>query len=86
MVAINIVRFFDNSSKLPNGKSTLLSNNQESFDIQFDGIIRAINKYNLNFSTIDDCEPIKVYIGSQEEQMLAVKVLEYSIKKNICKC
>ena len=74
-------KVFDNSSKLPNGKSTLLSNNQESFDIQFDGIIRAINKYNLNFSTIDDCEPIKVYIGSQEEQMLAVKVLEYSIKK-----
>jgi lipopolysaccharide biosynthesis glycosyltransferase len=60
---------------------TLLANGRPSFDIQFDEIINTIEKFDLVYSPIDAQYPVKVYVGSQEEQMLSVKVLEYSIKK-----
>jgi len=72
---------FNRTAILPNGESSLLANGRKSFDIQFNEIIKTINKYNLNYSPIDADYPIKVYVGSQEDQMLSVKVLEYSIKK-----
>lgn len=77
----NYSEAFKKSAILPNGKSSLLSNGRKSFDIQFDEIIKTINKYDLIYSPIDANYPVKVYVGSQEEQMLSVKVLEYSIKK-----
>lgn len=60
---------------------TLLANGRTSFDAQFDEIINSIEKFDLVYSPIDARYPVKVYVGSQEEQMLSVKVLEYSIKK-----
>jgi len=60
---------------------TLLANGRTSFDIQFDEIANTIGKFDLIYSPINAQYPVKVYVGSQEEQMLSVKVLEYSIKK-----
>jgi lipopolysaccharide biosynthesis glycosyltransferase len=61
--------------------STLLSNGRKSFDVQFDEIIKSIKKYDITYSPLNSSYPVKVYVGSQEEQMLSVKVLEYSIKR-----
>lgn len=61
--------------------SELLANGRDSFDSQFDGIINSIKKFDLIYSPLNSQYPVKVYVGSQEEQMLSVKVLEYSIKK-----
>jgi glycosyltransferase involved in cell wall biosynthesis len=61
--------------------SSLLANGRPSFDIQFGEVIKTIKKYDLIYSPLDATYPVKVYVGSQEEQMLSVKVLEYSIKK-----
>jgi hypothetical protein len=61
--------------------TTLLANGRYSFDSQFKEIIKAIKKYDLIYSPLNASYPVKVYVGSQEEQMLSVKVLEYSIKK-----
>lgn len=61
--------------------NTLLSNGKESFNDQFKNIIRSIKKYHITYSPITANYPINIYVGSQEEQMLSVKVLEYSVKK-----
>jgi hypothetical protein len=61
---------------------TLLANGHSTFDIQFKSIAKKIMKDKLDYAPIDVESPVKVYVGSQEEQMLAVKVLEYSIRKN----
>ena len=63
-------------------EKTLLANGHSTFDIQFKSIAKKIMKDNLDYAPLDVPSPVKVYVGSQEEQMLAVKVLEYSIKKN----
>lgn len=60
---------------------TLFANGRNSFDDQFKEIIKAIKKYDLVYSPINSQYPVKIYVGSQEEQMLSVKVLEYSAKK-----
>jgi hypothetical protein len=66
-------------------KKTLLSNGRKSFDIQFSRIRFHIMKNDLNYSHILDEYPIKVYVATTEAQMLATKVLEYSIKKHTSK-
>ena len=63
-------------------QSTLLSNGRSSFDIQFDNIRRFIMERNLNYNHIEDEYPVKVYVATTEAQMLATKVLEYSIRKH----
>lgn len=61
---------------------TLLANGHSTFDIQFRSIAKKIMNDKLDYAPLDVPSPVKVYVGSQEEQMLAVRVLEYSIKKN----
>ncbi len=61
-------------------QKTLFKNGRKSFDIQFSNIRQYIMKNDLNFNHINDEHPIKVYIASTEAQMLATKVLEYSIR------
>jgi hypothetical protein len=65
-----------------NGLPTLLANGQTSFDKQFREIARSIMTYNIDASPLNAESPIRVYVAAMEEQMLAVKVLEYSIRKN----
>jgi lipopolysaccharide biosynthesis glycosyltransferase len=63
-------------------KKTLLVNGRASFDIQFSKIRDHIMKHDLEFARLDESYPIKVYVATTEAQMLATKVLEYSIRKN----
>lgn len=70
-------RIFDQTSP-----ETRLANGNVSFDSQFTGIIKKISRYNLDYQALANHYPIKVYVATQEEQMLSVKVLEYSIKKH----
>lgn len=60
---------------------TLLTNNRNNFDEQFQEIAKIIFKSGTDFSPLDLPSPIRVFIASTEEQMLSTKVLEYSIKK-----
>jgi hypothetical protein len=61
---------------------TLLANKHESFDRQFAEIARIIARTGIDYAPLDVDSPIRVYVGATEEQMLAVKVLEYSIRKH----
>jgi hypothetical protein len=74
----------DGGSSYSNNFSTetLLANGRSSFDAQFEEMVKTIKNYHVVYSPINASYPIRVYVGSQEEQMLCVKVLEYSIKKH----
>ena len=61
---------------------TLLSNGRRSFDIQFQGIARTIMTTGTDFAPLDVEAPVRVYVGSQDAQMLSVRVLEFSIRKH----
>jgi len=63
-------------------EKTLLANGQPSFDLQFLAIAETLTKTGAKMYPLTENGPIKVYVGSQKEQMLAVKVLEYSIKRH----
>jgi hypothetical protein len=74
----------DGGSSYSNNFSTetLLANGRSSFDAQFEEMVKTIKNYHVVYSPVNASYPIRVYVGSQEEQMLCVKVLEYSIKKH----
>jgi hypothetical protein len=63
-------------------ETTLLNNGHESFDRQFAQFARIIQRTGVDYAPLDVQSPIRIYVGSLEEQMLAVKVLEYSIRKH----
>jgi hypothetical protein len=62
--------------------TTLLANKRTSFDQQFDEFARTIRTSGITFGPLDLEVPARVYVGTTEEQMLAVEVLEYSIRKH----
>lgn len=62
--------------------STLLANSRKDFNHQFDKMAATIKKFDTVYSPVTAEYPVKVYVGTQEEQMLATDVLEYSIKKH----
>jgi hypothetical protein len=61
---------------------TLLANGRKSFDKQFEAIAQIIMRTGIDYAPLNVQSPIRVYVGSTEAQMLAVKVLEYSIRKH----
>jgi hypothetical protein len=61
---------------------TLLANTQTSFDIQFRQIAKTIRTKNIFYAPLHIEAPIRIFVGTDASQMLAVKVLEYSIKKH----
>lgn len=61
---------------------TLLANTRESFDSQFQELARIILTTGIDYAPLDVETPIRIYVGATEAQMLAVKVLEYSIRKH----
>lgn len=63
-------------------ETTLLNNGHESFDRQFAQFAKIIQRTGVDYAPLDVESPIRIYVGSLEEQMLAVKVLEYSIRKH----
>lgn len=63
-------------------ETTHLAAGQASYDAQFSEIARVIMNADMDFSPLDVDSPITIFVGTQPEQMLAFKVLEYSIKKH----
>lgn len=63
-------------------KKTLLAAGQPSFNLQFPQIARTLLNHKIDFAPLGIETPIRVYVGSQPEQILAAKVLEFSIKKH----
>lgn len=61
---------------------TRLNNGQASYDIQFQGFARTLMATGVDYAPLDIESPIRVYVGSQEQQMLSVRVLEYSIRRH----
>lgn len=61
---------------------TRLNNGHASYDLQFEGFARTLLSTGVDFAPLDIESPIRVFVGSQEEQMLAVRVLEYSIRRH----
>jgi hypothetical protein len=60
---------------------TLLANGRSSFDSQFAGIARAVLKWGLDFGPLGEEVPVRVYVATEDGQMLATRVLEYSIRR-----
>lgn len=61
---------------------TRLNNGHASYDLQFEGFARTIHRTGVDYAPLTLEAPIRVYVGSQEEQMLSVKVLEHSIRRH----
>ena len=61
---------------------TLLSNQRTTFDVQFGEIATILMSTGLDYAPLDMESPVRVYVAATEAQMLAVKVLEYSIRKH----
>lgn len=61
--------------------TTLLANGRSSFDRQFEAIAEAVFRHDLDFGPLDDEVPVRVYVATEPAQMLATRVLEYSIRR-----
>jgi hypothetical protein len=61
---------------------TLLANGRRSFDKQFEELAKTILRTGVDYAPLDLESPIRVFVATTEAQMLAVEVLEYSIKKH----
>ena len=59
---------------------TLLANGHSSFDSQFPEIEQAIQTMNIDFKPM--AEPIRIFVGCDDTQMLGHQVLEHSIRKH----
>lgn len=59
---------------------TKLANGQPSFDLQFERLEQIATEYKLDYLPI--VEPMLVFVGADRSQLLAAKVLEYSIHKH----
>ena len=60
---------------------TLLANTRSSFDVQFGQIAKTIRTNGIFYAPLHKEAPIKIFVGTDKTQMLAARVLEYSIKK-----
>lgn len=58
---------------------TRLANGRPSFDAQFVNIHQLASENAMDYGPLEN--PIRVYVGTDDSQMVAVKVLEYSIRK-----
>tara|TARA_R110002072_G_scaffold51202_1_gene137188 strand:- start:10039 stop:11649 length:1611 start_codon:yes stop_codon:yes gene_type:complete len=59
---------------------TLFLNGHSSFDVQFQEIDKTVVEYKMNVQKV--VEPIRIFVGCDDSQLVAGKVLEYSIKKH----
>jgi hypothetical protein len=61
---------------------TLLRNGRESFDAQFQTIAETIRRSGILYAPLYMEAPARVFVGTDQTQMLACRVLEFSIKKH----
>lgn len=59
---------------------TLLANGRESFDVQFSEISGIIQGRGIDLAPLDVPSPVRVFVGGTEEQLVATRVLEHSIR------
>ena len=59
--------------------STMLSAGNPSFDMQFERIKAIVEENNLDYAPL--VEPIRVFVGCDESQLVAAGVLEHTIRK-----
>lgn len=59
---------------------TLLVNTQPSFDRQFEGIKAIVDRTGIDYEPL--VEPIRVFVGCDDSQMVAARVLEHTIRKH----
>lgn len=62
--------------------TTLLANGRKTFNRQFSQMAKTIMATGVDLAPLDIPSPIRVYVATTDAQMLAVKVLEYSIRKH----
>lgn len=60
---------------------TLLANTRSSFDVQFGQIAKTMRTKGVFYAPLNKQAPIRVFVGTDRSQLLAARVLEYSIKK-----
>jgi hypothetical protein len=61
---------------------TRLSNGQQSFDVQFEGIRAAVRRYGIDYRLLDNEGPVRIFVGTDQTQLLGARVLEYSVRKH----
>ncbi len=61
-------------------KRTLFKNDHTSFDIQFSEIRKSVEEFKMSVESLVD--PIRIFTGADDSQMVAAHVLEYSIRKH----
>jgi hypothetical protein len=61
-------------------QQTLLANGQPSFDLQFRELDRIAREHGLDWSSL--IEPMRIFIGGDETEDVAAKVLEHTIRQH----
>ncbi len=61
---------------------SLLDAGQVSYDLQFSDIARTIHEQGTDLAPLGVDAPVRIYVGTQPEQMLPTRVLEYSIRRH----
>jgi Glycosyl transferase family 8 len=65
--------------------ATMLANSHETFDIQFAEIEKIVRDHGLDYAPLvepEKPEPMRVFVGADESQLVAASVLEHSIRKH----
>jgi len=64
-------------------QSTMLSNTRVSFDEQFGEIDRIVRESGIDYAPlVQPPEPIRVFVGCDDSQLVAASVLEHTIRKH----
>jgi hypothetical protein len=61
---------------------TKFANRHTTFDLQWDGIAAAVRRHGVEFAPLTTEIPLRVFVGCDETQKLAARVLEWSIRKH----
>jgi len=65
--------------------TTMLANTHSTFDIQFEEIAGIVDRNSLDYAPLvepERPEPLRVFVGADESQLVAASVLEHSIRKH----
>ncbi|HEY5234023.1 MAG TPA: glycosyltransferase [Verrucomicrobiae bacterium] len=61
---------------------TRLANGHNTFDLQFDGMISTVRRHGIDFAPLTSETPVRIFIGTDESQLLGAHVLEFSVLKH----
>lgn len=64
-------------------ETTLLANRRVSFDVQFEEMEATVARHGMSYSAlVPGTEPLRVFVGADESQLVPGAVLEYTIRKH----